>query len=119
MLKHYVEFIFSGNFSNESIIKEIAERNLKLITVPERAVAFRFFDRSEIVVDGETLVGYRKNISPLTYFGTDYTLEEVKKYFPERTLLVTFMKFYEWNKVVKTCEGNWYLLEEGDMVIKS
>lgn len=117
MLKHYVEFSFPGAFFSEYSVKEVAERNPELITVPEGAFAYRFFDRIETVVDGETLTGERKNFSPFTYFGTAYTLEEVKAQFPEYTILISNMECNGWNRVVKTLRGNWQPLGEGDTVI--
>lgn len=117
MLKHYVKFSFPGAFFTEHAIQEVAERNSQLITVPEGAFAYRFFDRTEEVVDGETLLGKEKNYSPITYFGTAYTLEEVKTQFPECTTLISNMEYNGWNRVVKTRRGNWQPLEEGDTVI--
>lgn len=117
MLKHYVEFSFPVAFFSEYEIQEVAERNPKLITVPEGAFAYRFFDRTEGVVDGETILGKSKNYSPITYFGTEYTLEEVKAQFPECTTLISNMEGNGWNRVVKTRRGNWQPLEEGDTVI--
>lgn len=117
MTKHYVEFSFPGAFFSEYKVQEVTERNPELVKVPEGAFAYRFFDQSEAIVDGETLVGDRKNFSPLTYFGTAYTLEEVKAQFPECTTLISNMECNGWNRVVKTRRGNWQPLEEGDTVI--
>lgn len=117
MTKHYVEFSFPGEFFSEYTVQEVAERNPELVKVPEGVFAYRFFDRSEAIVDGETIVGDRKNFSPLTYLGTAYTLEEVKAQFPECTPLISNMECNGWNRVVKTRRGNWQPLEEGDTVI--
>lgn len=117
MLKHYVRFSFPGAFFSEYETEEVAERNPELITVPDGAFAYCFFDRTEEVVDGEKLIGKEKNFSPLTYFGTAYTLEEVKAQFPEYTTLISNMECNGWNRVVRTRRGNWQPLEEGDKVI--
>ena len=73
MLKHYVEFSYPGAFFSEYSSEEIAERKAELVKVPEGAFAYRFYDREEGEVDGETLCGERKNYSSLcnnAYFAT-------------------------------------------------
>ena len=118
MLKHYVEFSFPGVLFNEYQTKEVKERDPKLIKLPKGAFAFRFFDRTEVEIEGETLVGNPKNYSPLTYYGREYTLEEIKEKFPSFGTLILNMESNAWNRVVKTIRGNWCPLEEGDIVIK-
>ena len=117
MLKHYVRFSFPGILLNEYKTEEVAERNPELITVPEGAFAYCFFDRTEEVVDGETLIGEEKNFFFFFYFGKEYTLEEVKAQFPEYTTLISNMEYNGWNRVVRTRRGNWQHLEEKDKVI--
>lgn len=118
MLKHFVEFSYPGIFFSEYSHEEIAERKPELVTVPKEAFAYRFFDQVQTVVDGEPLTGERKNYSRYTYFGKVYTLEEVKKEFPEYTTLISNMECNGWNRVVRTRKGNWQPLEEGDTVIE-
>lgn len=118
MLKHYVEFFFPGAFYSDCNVKEVSERNPELITIPDGAFAYRFFDQTEeVTVNGESIVGERENSSPLTYLGTEYTLEEVKAQFPEYTMLISNMEINGWNRVVKTREGNWYPIQMGEKVI--
>lgn len=117
MTKHYIEFSFPGALCSEHKAQEVAERNLELVKVPDGAFACRFFDQSEAIVDGKTLVGGKNNFSPFTYFGTAYTLKEVKAQFPQLTTLISNMERNGYNRVVKTCCGNWQYLEEGDTVI--
>lgn len=90
-----------------------------MITIPEKAFAFRFFDCTVINVEGETFVGNKQNFSPFTYFGTEYTLNEVKTQFPDSIILIENMEINGWNRVVKTRAGNWLSLEKDDMVIQS
>lgn len=62
MLKHYVEFIFINPLRHKRL--EVQERNEKSIVFPEGVVAYRFYDRNEVVEDdGELLRGRRKNFS--------------------------------------------------------
>lgn len=118
MLKHYVEFSYPGAFLSEYSSEEIAERKAELVKVPEGAFAYRFYDREEVEVDGETLCGERKNYSSRTYFGKAYTLEEVKREFPQYETLIFNMECNGWNRVVQTRRGNWQPLGEGDIVIE-
>jgi hypothetical protein len=64
MTKHYVLFFFPGFFVSETDEREVKTRNPKLLKgVPKNCYAFQFFDREEIVSDGERLVGESKNFS--------------------------------------------------------
>ena len=117
MLKHYVEYHFKDIYSSEYQTKEVKTRNPKLIKLPKGAFAFRFFDRTEVEIEGEKLVGNPKNYSPLTYYGKIYTLEEVKAQFPYLGTLILNMESNGSNRVVRTIRGNWCLLEEGDIVL--
>lgn len=117
-LKHYVDFYLPGKleFFNEHKIQEVPERSLESVKVPKRAFAYRFFDQSEDIVNGETLVGNRTNFSPVTFFGTAYTLEEVKEQFPWCFTLISNMEWNGYNRVVLTSCGFYHLREE-DIVI--
>ncbi len=117
VLKHYVEFAFPGCFFNEYESQEVPERNPEVINVPENAFAFRFYDRTEVTMDGELLIGEKKNYSPWTYFGTAYTVEEIKANFPQYQTLISNMENNGWDRAVKTRAGNWQPLEENDIVI--
>ena len=118
MLKHFVEFSFPGVFLSEYSHEEIAERKPELVTVPEGAFAYRFYDQEQMMVGDELLTGKCKNYSGYTYFGKAYTLEEVKRDFPQHTTLIANMECNGWNTVVKTRRGNWQPLNEGDTVIE-
>ena len=117
MLKHYVQYLFPGILFDEYIEEEIADRNAALVSVPNSAFGYRFFDKTEIVFCGEKLVGESKNFSPTTYFGTVYTLEEIKRQFPEYQTLIDNMEANDWNQVVRTRTSTWKPLKEGDVVI--
>lgn len=119
MLKHFVEFLYPGLWDQcEYSHEEIAERKPELVTVPNEAFAYRFYDQVQAVVDGELLKGERKNYSGYTYFGKVYTLEEVKKEFPNLTNLISDMEGYGWFRVVRSRRGDWRPLAKGDTVIE-
>lgn len=122
MLKHYIQFMVRSNsLTTIYVEQEVAERKLELAKVPENAYAYSFFDRAEAVVEGEKLVGVKRNESSLTYFGKVYTLDEVKAYFekefPENTGVSDNMVKYGVTRVVRTCCDDWIPLKEGDTVI--
>ena len=122
MLKHYVEFKYLMWGSISMVEHEVEERNPEMITVPELAAGYRFFDRIEEVVDGEKLVGKKRNISPFTYFGKVYTLDEVKKKFPHERALISNMEHAKVNKAVKIRNGKeigdeWEFFTDVDTII--
>ena len=117
MLRHYVEIFYPGSLFQRSEVKEIEERNPALVDVPDDAFGYRFFDRTEVMSDGKVATGEKENISGMTYFGTAYTLEEIKAKFPQDKTLISNMELYKWKYLVKTRCGNWQVLEKGDQVI--
>ena len=117
MVKHYVEFVVPGSFFNDYITRPIKERDPNLVVMPKEAVAYRFFDRTEKKVDGEKLHGKRKNYSPFTYYGTEYTLEEITSKFPYLANLIINLKSNGYTRAVKTTNGNWQPLSKNDLVL--
>ena len=66
MLKHYVILTFLNPLRSKVI--EVRERDEDSLDLPEGVVAFRFFDRNEILAeDGELLTGKKKNFSKVKY----------------------------------------------------
>lgn len=119
MLKHYVKFFFPGYWGSDSQIQEIAERKLGAFQVPYTAHAYQLLDREEAFIDGNLIIGNWENLSPCTYFGKEYAIEEVKAKFPEHTPFVTYMENNGWTRIVETRHGVWRPLEEEDIVINS
>ena len=117
MVKHYVEFFFTGAFFNDRQILEIKNRDPKQIMIPSSAFAYRFFDRTESVIKGEKLIGEKTNISPYTFFGKAYTLKEVKANFPKLKTLIKNMESNGIKKAVYTNQGTWQALNNDDIVI--
>lgn len=116
MLKHYVEFLYPGVFVSESYEREIKSRdNIK--NIPKNCYGYRFFDREEIVINKENLVGKEKNYSGTYYFGESFTLNEVKKLNGNHKILIDNMKINNWKKVVKTRIGNFQPLYYNDKVL--
>lgn len=119
MLKHFVEFCYPVSFVREYTCKEIAEREPKMVKLPAGAFGYRFYDQ-EHITNGDQLImiGKERNYSGYTYFGKLYTLEQIKKDFPEKTSLILNMKINGWDKAVKICDEEWVILNEEDKVIE-
>ena len=69
-LKHYVEYFSYFNY-REKVYEtvEIKERDPSLVKhLNLDRWGYRFFDRTEAIVDGEKLLGSKKNFSEITWF---------------------------------------------------
>lgn len=115
MTKHYVEFYYPGSFFSETDVKPIKSRDAK-ITLPERAYAYRIFDREEIKSGRETLVGKPKNYSPRYIKGEKYDLERVKNEVPDSLILQSNMRGNDWKYVIK-CRQGFIEPWEGDVIL--
>jgi len=112
----HIEFLYPGTFFAESSSRPVPCRELPA-TIPGQATGYRFFTRHEAVVDGEKLVGQPKNYSPWTYFGKEFTLEQVQAMEGDRSrILLSNMRTNGYGRVVQTAYGNWYPLNDGDTV---
>lgn len=117
-LKQYIEFFYPGLFVSESSEQEVADRTPP-VELPKGAYGYRFFARSEVTHDGETLRGQPKDYSGMTYYGEVMTLEEVKALTPsgDYRILVSNMECNGWGRVVRTVRGQFMPLNDGDSVV--
>lgn len=112
----YIEFLYPGTFFAENSIQPAPGRVLP-DAIPGQATGYRFFTRQEATVDGEKLVGQAKDHSPWTYFGKEYTAEQVQALDDDRyRVLKSNVRINRWERVVQTAYGNWYPLQDGDAV---
>lgn len=119
MKKHYIEWMYPGIIVSETGVEEIPSRR-RPNKVPKGAFAYRFFDRSEVNLDGEILRGDRKNVSGIVYLGGQVmTLEEVKKMPGDNKILISNMETNGWNRVIKTKNGQVMRLHPEDQVDRS
>ena len=116
MVKHYVEFFGPGCILEESWCEEILTRDPRAISLPDSAYGFRFFSRTESIVDGETLLGKRRSYSPRYVAGRHYTLAQAEAEFPDKRILLDNMRGNNW-EVVLTRFGNFAVFEKGDVVL--
>lgn len=79
---------------------------------------FRFFDRTETEIDGEILMGERKNYSPRYMInGSFMSLSEVKSRYTHENVLISNMEINKWSKVWKTDGGRFIKMPEDAQII--
>lgn len=116
MTKQYVEIYYPGSFCANTTTQEISDKENFLL--PEKAYAYKFFEKTEVeTTEGEVLTGKRKNESGMFYKGKTYTIEGIKRDFPDEKTLIWNMETNNWSKVVRTVLGNFVPFREGDKII--
>ena len=113
--KTYVEFLFPGILVLGTEAFPVENRDAE-ITPPSGCLGYRFFDRLEETIGGETLIGEEKNYSPTVYFGEEYSIERVRKDFPTEYVLIGNMENNHIHRAVRTYRGNWLFLRDNDTV---
>jgi hypothetical protein len=119
MAQLYIEYLYPGSMFSESSYEKVNSRETPS-NFPERAFAFRFTEREEVLTaDGETLKGSFKNNSGWKYIGgTEKTLEQVEREHPEKRILIANLKNNEYSRCVFTKFGQVMPLEDEDVVLK-
>ena len=115
MLKQFVEFFYPGSFMSETSEVEISTRTLPA-EVPQRAYGYRFFERQVAEVDGEKLVGQKKNFSGRVFLGEEVSLQDAIAREGENSILVRNMRCNNWSRVGKTRQG-YIPLNDADRVV--
>jgi hypothetical protein len=115
MTKHYVEFTYAGSFFSEMSSRSVESRDPSKVVMPSGAYAFRFYDQEEVELNGDTLVGTPKNLSPRYIRGEKVTLEQAER-LPNSDTLVSNMNGNGWGYVVKCPQGH-IAPEEGEIFI--
>lgn len=103
MKKKYVEFYFPGLSVAGSCEKEVSERNPELVTPPQYAFAFRFFEKTQ---DGQKV-----NFSGYYYLGKEYTIEDYLK------KIINPENMGKCTRVVKLITGGFRPLKDDDIVL--
>ena len=120
MVKHYVEYLYPGNIINQTSVSEIPRRIVKNIKLSDDCIGFRFFDKTETVVDGETLTGKKKNVSGWYYRGEEMTLQQAKESCRKNCraeFLLSSIEDLGYTTIVKTKSGDYLPLKAEDKVI--
>lgn len=116
----YLTYFYPGSFFDEDSTKEVKKRDPKAATknAPKGAFGFQFYERTKIVLAGETLWGEVRHKSPLHYLGGEvYTLAQVRKHFPGEKILISNMRGNGYDRVIRTRRGNWKPLNNGDVLV--
>ena len=117
-IKHYVEFDLPGIFVPESEVRQVKQRDVVIARPPKNCFAYRFYDRRETVLEGETLTGKRFNISPRYIVGgTWYTLAALKKHFPNEAILISNIEMNDYVGAIKCHTGNWQGRDKSDILL--
>lgn len=115
MLKHYIEYLHPGSFVAENSEAPVPMRALPA-QIPQRVAGYRFFSRTEIECEGEKLIGQRRDVSPWTYFGKSYTVDDLAKEVGTDSILYGNIALNGYAGAVRTIFGNWYPLNAGESV---
>ena len=118
MIQHYVEFLYPGAFFAESSVQKTETRDPNSLVLPDGADGFRFFSRTEFNVDGEVVMGEKKDFSEWFYIGREMSLDNVKREMSNERILQDNMKYNHWDRIVCVRSGKCYPLESGDRVIQ-
>lgn len=103
--KHYVKFFLPGSFMSDTSVKPTETRDPDKIEWLDRAYCARFFSRTEIEIDGETLVGERRDVSNRFFLGgTVKMIHDVRTESPGSILLQN-MESNGWDRVIECAQG--------------
>lgn len=102
--KEFVEFYFPGVSVSGRNEREVVSRNE--INIPRNAVSYRFFNKDE---DGNNI-----NYSSYYFVGTEYSIEEFGKKYPQ---LKDDPELAKAKRIVKVRTGSFYALSGTDIVV--
>ena len=118
MLQHYVEFIYPGLIVSNRSTHIIQDRNHLIVERQDNSFGFRFFDKEEVIVEGEKLRGVQKNTSVWYYYHGDvYTIDQVKEEFEHEKILISNMFNNSIERVLRTKFGQFIPLTNEDIVL--
>jgi len=118
MIKHYVEYYYPGSFFSETSVKEIAQRDVSKIVIPDDAFGFKFFDRVHAEIDGVELQSKRLNISQMHFYGGRImSIEDVRRECPDDRILLANMEYSGWKNIIVCRTGNTQPFRDGDVFI--
>ena len=101
MVKHFVELDHLGGTVTLTEVSSRRPENLKIST--KNLVRFRYFDRKETNINGDTTYEQCRNFSCWYYVGKRLTLSEVKNKFPTEKELIYKMEMRQ-SDAVLICE---------------
>lgn len=113
--KTYVQFLYPGTIVAEISTHEVADRSDPI--VPDGAYGYSFFSRTEMIVNGEKLIGEVRDRSGHTYIGEVMTAEQIERLPGDYRILLSNMRSNDWPNAVRTVRGNFVPMQTGDRVI--
>lgn len=119
MTRTFLKKFYPGSFVSESNHVEVPDRS-KPEKVENGCYAYQFYERTEIVQDGETLAGKPKNYSPMYYVGgTIHNLESIQQITAfDTTILQRNMTGNNWEFVVETRLGQFMPFGDDDFIVE-
>lgn len=88
-----------------------------LLDIPAHAYAFSLFEKARVVVDGETLLGERKNESPVYYPDGVRMNYKIASSEGRSSMLASNMQMNGWDFVVRTRHNGFQVYTEGKTVV--
>lgn len=117
MKQDYIEWLYPGIIVSDTSTEKVNDRAIPK-KFPKGAVAFRFFERTEITEGKETLHGKPKGHSHWYYVeGEKLSLEQVKEKHPGEKVLISNMEINDCENIVWTKSGRAFPLEKNDIIL--
>ena len=119
--KTFVQFHYPGIIAtSEGDEIEVPSRDIENLSIPVNAIGFKFFDRTEAIIDGKSLKSEIENKSGWFYIGEELDFEQVTKMNTDKQYdtLLWNMDVNGYKTVAKTIRGCHYPVEENDQVIQ-
>lgn len=124
-VQDYVQFLFPGTLFCEKTVRKISpgdHMTHRPGEIPEGCFGYQFFSRVLTELDnGKVHYGEAYDHSAKYYFGTVQTYDDIENLNEQTTdfdILLSNMRINNWDRVVKTTQGNYMPLEQGDVVLE-
>lgn len=111
----YIELYICGLMNVETITKKVKNRN-RPTDLSDEVIAYRFFERDEVVINNCLIAGENRNYSPMNYLGQEFSLNDLKNC-PNTAALQEKMKANNWKKVICTKLGRLQPINDEDMIV--
>ena len=117
MKQTFIEYLYPGIIMCDTSTTEVANRDIPK-DIPEPCIAFRFFDKTIVKIEEETLKGKANNFSGWHYLNSkEYSLSEMETEHPGLITVISNMKTNKSNRAVVTNWGQVFLLEDNDVIL--
>lgn len=120
MKQHYIEWLMPGSFLSETYSEKVQRAGFVPEKIPDRVFGYRHYSRTEMISNGEHLVGSPSERTGTTYFGEELDMAGVialnEKFDGNYRILISNMENNGWTRVVRTRFGQFFPLEDGDNV---